>query len=256
MDIINMGFIKVPNLPENSVTLALVDGRIPAETEKRLGALGIKTIKTKPHPGLYDAVSCHPDMMFHHVYGNLAVYAPGTDDTTLSLLEEAGFRLVRGESILSPEYPADVAFNVARVGQYYFHNLKYTDPELKRQLHRAGIEPVHVAQGYTKCSVCVLDDNLIITADPGIAESAGKKNIGVLKIESDQGIVLPGLNCGFIGGCTGLVDRKKLAVYGDIARLKQYEIIKRFAEQNGFEIISLCEGNPVDYGSLIPLKTI
>ncbi|NTV90069.1 MAG: hypothetical protein HGA22_06875 [Clostridiales bacterium] len=242
-----------PNLPDGPVRLALVDGRIGTSIEAALSGLGIGLIKTLPHPGLYEAVAGHPDMLLHHLGGNRIVFAPGTDEITLDGLRSLGFGLIAGEAELKPEYPADIAYNVARIGGLYFHNLKYTDPVLKRELERQGIEPVNVSQGYSKCSVCIVDDSSIITADRGIADAASKKGLGVLLLESSQDIILPGLKYGFIGGCSGLAGESTLAFFGEAGKLEEYDRIKAFISQRGVMDISLGKGPVTDFGSLLPI---
>jgi len=248
-----MNFINVPNLPQKMVRLVLVDGRISPEIEEALRNKGINVIKTLNLQGVYEAVSCHPDIMLHHLGGKRVVYAPGTHGDVLAALRNYGFQLVKGSTGLSFKYPYNIAYNAARVGGFVFHNLKYTDPVLKRELVNAGIEPVHVNQGYSKCSVAVVDSRSIITADAGIAGAAGKKGIDCLLLEPDEGIVLPGLNCGFIGGSTGLISSNKLAVAGEISFLKSFHSILEFLNKRGIEVISLSQGHVLDIGSIIPL---
>ena len=45
-----------------------------------------------------------------------------------------------------------------------------------------GYEIINVKQGYAKCSICVVSDNAIITADKGIAKAAIQNRIDVLEI--------------------------------------------------------------------------
>lgn len=251
-----MNFIKIPNLPQNTVSLALVDGRISAAAESTLEQLGIKLLKTISHPGLYEAVCAHPDMLLHHTGGNRIVHAPGIGTNLAAALKEAGFELICGETELAPKYPRDIAYNAARVGSFYFHNLKHTDPILRKELENAGIEPVHVEQGYAKCSVAIIDEKAIITSDQGIAMAAGQKGIQVLLIHPSQNILLPGLECGFIGGATGLVGKNKLYVNGDARLLKDNASIQRLFSQKKLELISLSDLQVVDTGSIIPLMTI
>ena len=54
-------------------------------------------------------------------------------------------------------------------------------------------------QGYSRCSVCVVSDNAIITADEGICRSAEAHGVDVLKIRPGY-IDPPGFDYGFIGG--------------------------------------------------------
>jgi hypothetical protein len=248
-----MEYIEQPNLPEGEVGLAVVDGRIDRRSEDTLRALGIGLIRLHPHPGLYEAVSCHPDMMLHHIGGNVIVYAPGTDAAAVSRLEAYGFRMIKGESVLTPEYPHDIAYNVARVGKWYFHNLKYTDPVIKAYMDHLGIEPVHVEQGYAKCSILPVDGNSVITTDVGIERAARKKGIDVLRLECGDSIRLPGLDHGFIGGSCGMISDTVCAVNGSVDKLRGSGPMLSFLSERGKTILQLSDGYVTDIGSIIPL---
>lgn len=250
-----MAFVTNPNLPENPVSLAVVDGRICNEAEGELNMLGVKLLKLQPHRSLYAAVCGHPDMLLHHIGGKTIVYAPGTDSMLISTLTTYGFRLLKGASVLSSAYPADIAYNVARVGNRYFHNLKYTDPVIGKQLEKLGVEPVHVEQGYTKCSVFPVDENSIITSDAGIAKAAGKKGLDVLLVEGERSIRLPGLNYGFIGGAGGMLGKSVCCFNGNIEKLTCYEAVLSFLSRKKFDFKSLSNGSVIDAGSILPLMT-
>lgn len=251
-----MNYIAFPNLPEGPVGLAVTDGRISPEAGRKLLSDGKKLIKTSRHTGVYDAISYHPDIMLHHLGHNRIVYAPGTAVETLDALTGFGFELVKGASGLLPDYPYDIAYNVARVGRFYFHNLKYTDPVLKSELDKCGIEAVHVEQGYAKCSISIVDDCSIITSDAGIAKAAGKKGIDVLLVDYGQSILLPGLNYGFIGGCSGLVGKNMWAVNGDVCKLASCKAIFDFLSLKNIQVMSLSGEQVTDIGSIIPLMTV
>lgn len=251
-----MEFIDVPNLPQNAVRLAVVDGRISDEVERSFEKLGVAVIRTMRHGGLYEAVSFHPDMFLHHVCHDTIIFAPQTGLGLLEQLSSFGFKLVEGVSQLGPRYPADIAYNVARVGRFYFHNLQYTDPVLREALDRQGLEAINIRQGYARCSISIVDENSIITSDAGIARAAEKKKLEVLLLEPGQGILLPGVECGFIGGASGLVDKKSWVVSGDAHTLTSYSIIRDFLDRKNIDIISLAESNITDIGGIIPLKTI
>lgn len=248
-----MNFVKIPNLPQGPVKLAAIDGRINREIETGFSKLGIRLIKMKRHPGVYEAISFHPDIMLHHVGDESIVYAPGTDRDVLASLSSFGFKLIRGETELASAYPCDIAYNVARIGNFAFHNFKYTDPILKRELVRADVELVQVKQGYAKCSISVVDEKSIITGDPGIAKAAGINGMEVLLIGADKGILLPSLDRGFIGGSSGLIDKDLWALSGDLQKLESNHEICKFLSQRGIKEISLSDGPVVDIGSIMPL---
>jgi hypothetical protein len=251
-----MAFVTNPNLPDNAVTLAVVDERISREAENALLNLGVKILKLRPHPSLYTAVCSHPDMLLHHIGGETIVYAPGTDPTLIDALLSDGFSLLKGESILSPAYPADISYNIARVGSMYFHNLKYTDPVIKRQLFKRDIEPIHVEQGYSKCSVLPVDANSIITSDAGIAKAAEKKGLEVLLVDCERSICLPGLNYGFIGGAGGMIGNSVCAINGSLDALSCSDEFSAFVLKKSIIIKELSDSSVTDIGSVLPLKML
>lgn len=248
-----MEYLKRPNLPEKAVRLVVADGRIPHCIEEKFKYMGIKVIKTRPYPNIQKAISFHPDIFLTHVGGNKIVYAPKTDGACLAELDKCGFDLVKGETELQRDYPSDIAYNVAVVGSFYFHNLKYTDPVLRSELEKKGLQPVNVAQGYTKCSISVVDENTIITEDKGIARAAESKGIRVLLLQAGQNIALPGIGQGFTGGSSGMLDKSLWAVAGNAGKLVSYQIIEEFLNRKGIGILSLSEEQVLDVGSILPL---
>lgn len=248
-----MHFIENPNLPELPAALVLADGRIGRETEMELKKAGAHALKLPPNPGLYQAVCCHPDMVLHHVGGDLIVHAPGTDRQLLSQLASYGFRLLQGDAVLSPEYPYDIAYNAARVGTWYFHNLKHTDRILAEQLKKAGAEPVHVEQGYAKCSILPLEGNSIVTTDVGVARAAEKKGLEFLLLEREHSILLPGLDYGFIGGACGMLAEKVCCINGDPELLDNGTKFISHLLSKQIRIKKLKEGPVTDIGSILPL---
>jgi hypothetical protein len=242
-------------LPEKKVNLVLVDGRIEHDIEEKLMSLKINYIKTKSLNSLYPAISYHPDIFFHHLENNIIVYAPGVCKDILKKIHNFGFELLKGNSQLSSKYPKNICYNGARVGKYFFHNTKYTDDVILNYLKKREIEIIHVNQGYAKCSISVVDENSLITMDRGIAKIAEKKGLDVLLIEEEDGIILEGLDKGFIGGSTFLIDKCRWAICGNIEKLKSEKKIRDFLHKKGMEIVSLGNKNPVDIGSVIPLLT-
>lgn len=250
-----MNYIEIPNLPQGPVKVAIIDGRVSRKIEEKISDFGITLLKTHKHPGVYEAISYHPDIMIHHIGKEDVVYAPGTHPGFLGELCRYGFKLIEGSTPPGLRYPANIAYNAARVGKLVFHNLKHTDPVLKRELERAGVELVHVSQGYAKCSIAVIDENCIITSDTGIARAAEAKGVEVLLIEPEEHILLPGLSCGFIGGSSGLIDKSKWVVTGNIETFKSFHKIFHFLSAKGIEIISASDEQVVDLGSIIPILT-
>ena len=135
---------------------------------------------------------------------------------------------------------------------YVICNKAYTD---KTILDSHNKEIINVKQGYSKCNICIVDNNAIITSDNGIAKTVAKKGIDVLKISPGY-IELRKLDYGFIGGATGIIDNNMLAVNGDINSHPDSEQIKVFAIKYNVDIVPLKNSNIVDIGTIILIFTV
>ena len=113
---------------------------------------------------------------------------------------------------------------------------------------------VNVNQGYTKCSVCKVSENAIITADQSIAKAAQAMGIDVLPI-CEGYISLPPFKHGFIGGASGLCNGLKTLYFcGNINLHKDADAIKAFCKNHNREIVSLSDEVLFDVGTLIFLN--
>ncbi|HYE09331.1 MAG TPA: hypothetical protein VEF53_04035, partial [Patescibacteria group bacterium] len=222
-----MSFVQKPFLPENKIKAALVDYRIGTEASEALTKEGIEIIKTVPCKDLYDAIHGHPDIVVHPVGDNQLIIAPNVFDMLQPLLIKKGFALTKGETWLNRNYPENIAYNVLRIGSYAFHNTKYTDKAIKDEFEKNEIDLIHVKQGYTKCSACIVDENAIITSDIILAKTVEKFGIESLLIKPG-GIILQGLNYGFIGGSCGLLSKSTMAFTGNLDNIQDYYKIVDF----------------------------
>ena len=186
-------------------------------------------------------------MVIHHVCDNKFICSP---ENFNDFKDIPGIELIIGKSRLNSEYPWDISYNVARVGKHIIHNFKYTDRVILE--HSDDLIKINVNQGYSKCSVCVINENAIITSDLGIAKKCDLFGIDVLVID-DSCISLNGVSHGFIGGSSGLISPELLAVNGNIKLHKNYDNISNFCNKYNVNIISLHCGEIEDIGSIICL---
>ena len=116
-----------------------------------------------------------------------------------------------------------------------------------------GISPLHIKQGYAKCSSMLLGD-AVVTADTGIYRTAAAHGIDALLI-SQGGVEIEKYDTGFIGGASGALGKGKTAVFGDIRSHPDGKKILAFARAHGEEIISLGKGALFDYGGIVRIDT-
>jgi len=248
-----LGFIRQTLLPEWDVTLLAVDARMETGMKDALISYGISLVEIPPYCELQEPVAGHVDMQIIHITGNILVCHPHLPDAVFKKLKKYGFDIYTGETGLKRNYPLDIAYNVAIVGDTAFHNLKYTDRVIIELLSRFKFRLVHVNQGYSKCSVLPVSGNAIITDDPSIGKAALKEGFEVLQIPPQTKILLPGFGYGFIGGAAGFISRDVIAFAGNIDMLDSSDEIKDFLNKHNKKWVNLGYNGIHDYGSLIPL---
>ena len=244
-----MKTVKKANLPENSVAVCAVSAKAAGEIAA-LQRLGIEAVAVEPSPLLAVPVSSHADMLLHHVGGE-KLFAAQPNSSHCRRLEQLGFNILDAGVQPHGNYPNDITLNIASIGDFAVMGKKCPESELKR-LCRQTKSCIEVGQGYAKCSICIIAEDAVVTADDGIAEALLKAGLDVLKI-SPGGIAIEGYDTGFIGGCCGLIARDVLAFCGDVTLHKDGGRIVSFARERGVYIERLTDGIPKDVGGILPL---
>ncbi|MCX7714202.1 MAG: hypothetical protein N2171_00515 [Clostridia bacterium] len=245
-----VAYIHTPNLPKTKIRCALVDFRTSRKIIDSLKKLGIKPIFSCKANSLYDAVCGHPDMLLHHLGDKVFACTSECYRYFEKLLPDC--KLIQGTGFLRSNYPFDIAYNVARINNLAFHNLKYTEKVISEYYEKVGVKLINVKQGYAKCNVCIVQDKAIITSDKSIAKRADDYNLDVLMIREGY-IELKDFPYGFIGGASGLISPNCLVFAGDIKNHPDYERILEFCHKYYVQIYSLSDEKLTDIGSIIPV---
>lgn len=246
-----MEYVEIPNLPRKKVKRVIVDYRTDKEIIFSLENLGITVYLSCEIPALYDSVKGHTDMSICHIGKNSFVCEPTSYDYYASTLKLDGINLIKGFAHLTSTYPHDIAYNIAQVSaEKAFHRVAFTDINIIK--NSLCSKYINVAQGYSKCNVCVVAENAIMTQDESIYINAQKHGINALKIANGN-IFLKGFDYGFIGGATGLISNDILAITGNVENLVDYGKIVDFCAIYGVKVYSLTDKIPVDIGSIIPI---
>lgn len=184
--------------------------------------------------GLVDpAISCHPDVF-------MCRFGVGPAAPLVKALEED----------LGMGYPAEATFNAACTGRYFIHNLKVTAPRLLSAARSAGMEFIHVPQGYAKCSTVIVDERSIITYDRGIARACtGYDDLNVLLVSPGH-VLLPDYDTGFIGGSSGRID-DEIIFNGDLSAHPDFVRIRDFIQSQGLKCVWFEDYPLTDIGSII-----
>ena len=232
--------------------LVIVDGRIDDEIYNNLLKLNLKVIKTMKCEEVDESISYHPDIVMHPLNHRTLVIAPNVFDYYEEKLHGMGIKLIKGEKTLSMQYPDDIAYNVGRLSGIGIHNFKHTDEKLKYYLKKEALDLINVNQGYTKCSLAVLDDHTAITSDYPMYRTLTDLGFKILLIQPGS-ILLKGQNYGFIGGTSGSLPENKFMLSGSLNFHPDKDEILKFISEMGKELILLSKKEIVDIGTIISL---
>lgn len=246
-------FVKKPNLPERRVEKLIIGESYAPVFRAGLEKLGIEAIWLEPAPDLPGGIAPHADMSVLHLGGNslliaseLFEYAP----ESIEKLRTLGAELLSAQERRDSKYPNDCGLNVCVIGNSVVLNQKTADKAVKEQL--SNYEYINVAQGYARCSVCVVDESSVITADRGIAREMKMAGFSVLEISPGY-IELEGYDYGFIGGASVKLSRELLAFTGRLDKHPDRERILEFLMRRGVAPCFLSDKLIFDAGGAIPL---
>lgn len=244
----NERFLNNPNLPDNKVTtvFAYCDD---IALKKRFNDYSVKVVNVIENTLLDSPVSKHADILTNYV-GKSRFFTDKNQEELCTFLENNSGKWVLIDDIKSP-YPNDCLLNFVDIGDYIICNKSILTEEIVKQLPKKTI--IDVKQGYCKCSVCICKRNTIITDDISIHNAVSQyDNINSLLVEKGS-VHIKKYNYGFIGGCTGLIDKDLLLFNGDLQTHTNFNKIENFLYDNGVNYIDI-KGKPLtDVGSIIPI---
>lgn len=241
-------FLKNPNLPQCKVTTVFANCDDNA-LKNAFDELSVKVESVIPNELLDASVSLHADILANYV-GNCTFLVDCRQKELIEFVEQAGGTIKTVDNIKSP-YPNDCLLNFADIGDYIICNKSILTQEIFELLPQKQI--IDVKQGYSKCSVCICKQNIIITDDISIYNAVSQyDNIKSLLVEK-WSVRIEKYDYGFIGGCSGLVDKDLLLFNGDLSTHTDFDKIKNFLYDNGVSYIDI-KGKPLtDIGSIIPI---
>lgn len=228
----------------------IIDERMRKIEKDKLKELGYELIEIKQNGSVYEEISAHVDI-FTCKIGNLLIVEPSLYNVLLS----QELNIVKGNETIQSKYPFDIKYNVCIIGNKALHNFEYTDSKIKEKLIEQGYELINTTQGYTNCSIAVIDDNSAIVTDKGLCKILQKHNVDVLYLEYEPNIKL--LNNkgysnrkGFIGGAISRID-DNIIIFGDLDKIDKQEQIRNFIEKRNLNIIQFKGLDVIDYGGVV-----
>lgn len=241
-------FIKAPNLPQNRVKDCIIGSAYTNEI-KEMTELGINCIELPASPFLDEEISAHSDIQaFNKGNGNLIISKEAGEKLNNKL---SNLNLTIQENIKSP-YPNDVKLNAAFIGNKIICNKHFVSKQIINFANENGIEIIHTKQGYSRCSLCIANENAVITEDPGLAYLLNICQIDVLKIKHGY-IYLSDKHNGFIGGASAKISKNELYFSGNIENHPDFDQIKAFLDKFNISIIYNNLRKLTDFGGIIQL---
>ncbi len=236
--------------------LVLASSSLSHACASSLRELGFEPIIMPEYNRLQKGVSSHPDMLAF-IYGNKYICTSEYYSIAGEIFEKInslGYSPILTHEIPSEKYPNDILFNALALGDKLFCLEKGISKEVIEFAKANEFQIINTNQGYTKCSVCKISDNAIITADRGISELAKANGIDVLTIREGH-VNLDGYGYGFIGGSSGVYED---TVYfcGDIMKHPDGKEIAVFCEKHKKACISLSNEELFDVGTLFFLAKV
>lgn len=244
-------FIEKPNSPQSKVTLCCVAINC-LSIKKALNDLSIEVIDCQENNNVDNPLKNHTDMSICHL-GNNEIVCENNLYKLNEELKKHNFNVINSEKSVYSPYPDDIALNCLICNKTIFGKLKFTDNAILNHCKAKGLNTINVNQGYVKCSTLIVNEHSVITSDVGLAQTYQKNGLEVLLISTGE-IDLPGYDYGFIGGCSGLIDKNLLAFTGDVTLHSNWRKIKAFLLERQVNYICLSSEKLLDIGSIIPLK--
>ncbi|WFA09890.1 DUF6873 family GME fold protein [Tissierella sp. Yu-01] len=245
----------VPFIPIENANVAIIDARASDIIVNNLEKLNIKIIRTVKCDDLQESISCHPDIIMHPINYNTIIVAPNLYDYYENELTRHGINVIKGETILGSKYPNDIAYNVGRLKDIAIHNFKYTDEKLKYYLKKEGIKFLNINQGYSKCSLLIVDNISGITADVYMQKKLTELGYDILLVKPGH-IKLFNEKYGFIGGTSGNLNKDTILLTGKIDNHPSSCEIEKFIMEKNKNILYLSNDDLIDLGTIITLNGI
>lgn len=246
-------FVQLPNLPQNTDIL-LIGEKYAGLLQNSLQKLGISPIFVPDNPCVDSRLSGHVDLSVFHAGGERVYLAPYLKDNAFhKALAEMGADIIFPDVDQDKKYPRDAQLNACSVGKRFIYSPKVTALEIVNYFTgEKGSVCIPSRQGYAKCSICVIDDNSIITADSGIAKAAETSGLNVLRISAGF-IDLPGFKYGFIGGSAFRISAHLIAFTGTLDNHPDKSAVLEFIHARGVEAVFLTDNTIFDIGSALPI---
>lgn len=231
----------------------IIDERMRDIEKQTLRNLDYDLIEIKQSKSVYPEISAHVDIFICKV-GEKIIVEPSQYNNIKQVLN-----IEQGAEMVADKYPYDIKYNVCTIGKKAIHNFQYTDHLLYKRLKENGYELINTSQGYTNCSIAVIDENSAIVTDKGLYKILKAHNIDVLYLQYEPDIKL--LNDGysnrkgFIGGAISRIDNN-IIIFGDLSKIDNEDVIRNFIINKNLNIIEFKGLDVIDYGGVVEIGEV
>lgn len=190
-------------------------------------------------------ISAHADVLYNKVFDN-EIMLSACQTANLPQIKESGYNFTVYDK-LSPGYKTECGLNFVINNEVVLKN-----PKTAAYIDAGDKKVITVKQGYTRCSVLEIADNVYITDDEGIYSKLSENLFNCLLVK--KGIVqLDGYDYGFIGGATINMKNGKILFCGDIENTEEKYNIEKFLFEYSKEAVFIKGKTLTDIGSGIVL---
>jgi len=231
----------------------IIDSRMREFEKEKLKELGYDLIELEKSKNVYEEISSHVDIFVCKI-GNKIIIEPSRFQALRGKIYN-NCEIEQGQAYIEKNYPLDIKYNVCTIGKKALHNLEFTDFKIKEELEAQGYELINTVQGYTNCSIAVIDENSAIVTDKGLFKILEKHGVDVLYIENELDIKL--LNqtgysnrIGFIGGAISRIE-ENIIITGDLNKIDKDGKIREFISKRKLNIIEFKDQDVIDFGGIV-----
>ena len=234
----------------------IIDNRMLSIKKDMIRKLGYNIVELPCSDILYPEISSHPDIFCCKIKDKVIIEEKMYERINEKIYDKSN--IIISKQKLEKKYPYDVIYNICQIGKNVIHNFKYTNKEALNLIDKCNLNKINIKQGYSNCSIAVIDENSVIVSDEKIANILSENKIEVLNINWNLDIKL--LNSkgtysdmtGFIGGAISRLD-DYVIVFGDLEKIDKNNIIRSYITKKGFKIIDFKGLDVIDYGGIIEI---
>lgn len=237
----------------------LIDHRMRKIEKEKLTQLGYEWIPIPKNHVVYSEISSHVDIFCTKINDKIIIEKDLFEKIANQLYNNVSHFTI-SDQLVRMKYPQDIGYNVCQIGKHAIHNFRYTNQDVLKKIENDNLIKINISQGYSNCSIAVIDENSAIVTDEKIAQTLTLYGVDVLLVKDKKNIKLLNKDghysnmSGFIGGCISRIEQY-VFVSGDLEKIDDDNKIRDFIISKNLEIIDFKGSDVIDYGGMIIIDT-